>query len=85
MNPDNSEAKSKLFNEIYSQFGEKFMQLNSYNLTMQSRLLSYTIDNCEFYINPETHNKYTYNKALQWWNRGIINYTDTKGSFERVE
>jgi hypothetical protein len=86
MNSTNQIPKSKLFNELYIfSCGESYTQLSSYIPKSTSNLLPYTINNCEFYINTSTGNKYTFNTALQWWNRGIINFTDTKGSFERVE
>lgn len=85
MNSQNQISKSKLFNELYARQKVVYTDLEQYSPIKPDIISSYSLQNCEYYINPTTQQKYTYNSALNWWNYGILNFTDTKGSFESIE
>lgn len=85
MDSQNQISKSKLFNELYARQNVIYSELEQYSPLNPNKFTSYSIQNCEYYINPSTKQKYTYNSVLNWWNYGILNFTDTKGSFNTVE
>lgn len=85
MDSQNQISKSKLFNELYARQNIKYNELEQYSPLNPDKITTYSIQNCEYYINPSTQQKFTYNSALNCWNYGIINFTDNKCNFDCVE